>query len=179
MLKKILVVEDEALLAENLKAYLEKLPCEVHLAADGATGIQQARTIAPALIVLDYRLPDMDGFEVIDSLAMHWQGDCILITGHPSSEVMDSARRRNISHIMFKPFPLGELRNLVGRLLETPASQEQLSLEVIADRRRQSVDIFPLQMYDGSWVMTNRRQSAAGPSSEGVLSRRRPAHDGE
>ena len=129
------------------------------------------------MIVLDYKLPDMDGFQVLDSLATHWQGSCILITGHPSSEVMESARQRSISHIMFKPFPLQELRKLVGTLLDTLAEHERLPLEVMADRRRQCIDVFQIQMYDGSWVMADRRQMPTRSWSERRLSRRKPTDD--
>jgi DNA-binding NtrC family response regulator len=131
----------------------------------------------PGVIVLDYRLPDMDGFHVLDALKMHWKGGCILITGHPSSEVLESARRRSISHIMFKPFPLEELRRLVGVLLEAPSTQRDRPLTIIADRRKERIDVFPLRLYDGSWVMTDRRQPLSSPAQEGGLWSEQPADD--
>ncbi|WP_410402947.1 response regulator [Halopseudomonas pelagia] len=178
LLKKVLLVEDEMLLAENLKLYLEKLPCEVHLAADGISGIQLARTLLPEVIVLDYRLPDMEGFQVLDTLEMHWQGGCILITGHPSSQVLESAKRRRISHIMFKPFPLEELRRLVSGLLETPAVQKNKPMAIIEERRRERINVFPLRMYDGSWVMANRRQPLLSLALKDGLVNEKSADDG-
>ena len=62
--KYILIVEDEEILAGNLKAYLEKRGCTVRLALDGASGIALAGEFKPEFVVLDYRLPDMSAFTV-------------------------------------------------------------------------------------------------------------------
>jgi two-component system alkaline phosphatase synthesis response regulator PhoP len=64
----ILVVDDEAPLADTVRAYLEQEGYTVHKAADGPAALKAARAFKPNLIVLDVMLPGMDGIEVLQQL---------------------------------------------------------------------------------------------------------------
>lgn len=61
---KILIIEDEAKLAETLAYNLREEGHEAVIASDGPTGLEKARSERPDLIVLDLMLPKMDGLEV-------------------------------------------------------------------------------------------------------------------
>jgi DNA-binding response OmpR family regulator len=61
---KILIIEDDRDLAEMLNAYLRVQGYEVLLSNWGEEGIRTAQTAKPNLLILDIRLPDIDGFEV-------------------------------------------------------------------------------------------------------------------
>lgn len=141
-MKTVLVVEDEAILSQNLRLYLEQHRFEVRTADDGASAISQAQAHRPDVIVLDYRLPDMEGFGVIDVLGQDWPYRPLLITGHPTCTVCEAAAQRRITHILFKPFPLIELRQAVECLAAN------LDEELAGD--------FPLHLYDGSWRLVER-----------------------
>jgi len=71
MKKTILVIEDSPTQALALRALLEINDLDVTLATTGAEGLALARTLKPAAIVLDIQLPDMDGFQVCQTLK-HW-----------------------------------------------------------------------------------------------------------
>ena len=92
MLNKVLVVEDEQLLAENLKDYLQAQALDVRIVHDGAMAIGEAERFAPDVMVFDYRLPDMEGFEVLDAVRQNRKCHFVLITGHPTAEVCERAR---------------------------------------------------------------------------------------
>ena len=62
--RRILVVEDDSDLRRLLALHLKDLGLDVRQAADGLTGLDLAMTTAPELIVLDLKLPGMDGLEV-------------------------------------------------------------------------------------------------------------------
>ena len=68
MAKKILIIEDDKLLASLLKRKLEKEGYEVSVAFRGDTGLSAAKKVAPDLILLDIIMPVMDGFEVMENL---------------------------------------------------------------------------------------------------------------
>ncbi|HZO76102.1 MAG TPA: response regulator transcription factor [Ktedonobacteraceae bacterium] len=68
MARKILVVDDEALLVETIAYNLEQAGYRVVTAADGKSALEAARTEAPDLIILDIMLPEMDGLEVCRQL---------------------------------------------------------------------------------------------------------------
>ncbi|MGC1309846.1 MAG: response regulator transcription factor [Phormidesmis sp.] len=60
----ILIVEDEAEIAELIQLYLSKEGFDCHICRDGNTALDQFKTIQPDLIVLDLMLPGLDGLEV-------------------------------------------------------------------------------------------------------------------
>ncbi len=64
MAKKILVVEDSATMVSLLKARIEASGFEVIAAADGTDGLAKIKDEKPDLVILDVRMPGMDGFEV-------------------------------------------------------------------------------------------------------------------
>ncbi|MBD9438280.1 response regulator [Pseudomonas sp. PDM04] len=173
MLNKVLVVEDEQLLAENLKDYLQAQELDVRIAHDGATGIGEAEQFAPDVMVFDYRLPDMEGFEVLEAIRQNRNCHFVLITGHPTAEVCERAHQLGVSHILFKPFPMAELARAVCDLLGM--KREPLTgmgnAEGFVERRQSRNESFPLQLYDGSWVLADRRRSSTSkaPDDEQLL----------
>ncbi len=64
MAARILIVDDSRLVTDIVKMRLEALGYQVSLAHSGEDGLEQARTDPPDLIVLDIRLPGIDGYEV-------------------------------------------------------------------------------------------------------------------
>ncbi|VVN66700.1 response regulator [Pseudomonas fluorescens] len=173
MLNKVLVVEDEQLLAENLKDYLQAQALDVRIAHDGATGIGEAELFEPDVMVFDYRLPDMEGFEVLDAVRRNRKCHFVLITGHPTAEVCERARQLGVSHILFKPFPMAELARAVCDLLgmERESKTGMGSAEGFVERRQSRTESFPLQLYDGSWVLADRRRipSTSNAPDDGQL----------
>ncbi len=75
--KKILMIEDEPVLVEMYKLYLEKFGFEVLSASDGQTGLEIARQKTPDLILLDILMPAEDGWEVIKSLKSDSETRCV------------------------------------------------------------------------------------------------------
>ena len=61
---KILVIEDEQLLAQSIKAVLEQKGFEVETVYDGETGAEYARLGIYDLLILDVMMPGLDGFQV-------------------------------------------------------------------------------------------------------------------
>lgn len=164
-MNRVLVVDDEQTLAQNLQAYLQAQGLDVHVAHDGAAGIALAQRQAPDVIVLDFRLPDMEGFQVLETVRKNRQCHFVLITAHPTAEVRERAAELGVTHVLFKPFPLAELAravfDLMGierqhRVTDTPA-------DGYVERRQSRNETFPLQLYDGSWVLADRRRNGAKP----------------
>jgi DNA-binding response OmpR family regulator len=68
MRKKILVVDDDAELVELISFNLKQAGYTVATASDGVDAIKKARSLEPALIVLDVMMPELDGFAVCEIL---------------------------------------------------------------------------------------------------------------
>ena len=67
MIKTILIIEDEEVLASFLKRKLLRRGYRSIVAADGKEGLEKIKEIRPDLILLDVAMPKMDGFEVMEA----------------------------------------------------------------------------------------------------------------
>ncbi|QXH53781.1 response regulator [Pseudomonas fakonensis] len=166
MVNRVLVVDDEQTLAQNLQAYLQAQGLEVQVAHDGASGISLAEHFAPDVIVLDYRLPDMEGFQVLETVRRNRQCHFVLITAHPTAEVRERAAELGVSHVLFKPFPLMELARATFDLMgiERQRRATDRPAEGFVERRQNRNQSFPLQLFDGSWVLADRRRNGDTPA---------------
>jgi len=86
-LHRVLVVEDDPDIAQLVKIHLEDIGCQVTLAADGITGLAQGLEQAHDLMVLDLKLPGLDGLEVCKRLRAGGRVTPILMLTSRSSEL--------------------------------------------------------------------------------------------
>jgi len=66
--KKILIIEDDRFLGDLLASHLKKSGFDVDLAPEAKTGLEKIRESLPSLLILDLLLPDISGFEVLETL---------------------------------------------------------------------------------------------------------------
>ncbi|MBM3104341.1 response regulator [Pseudomonas sp. P66] len=168
MVNTVLVVDDEQTLAGNIQAYLDAQGLNVHVAHDGASAIGEAERTQPDVIVIDFRLPDMEGFQVLETVRKSRNCHFVLITGHPTVEVRERASQLGVSHILFKPFPLAELARAVNDLMgiKREAGSEGSTDTGFVERRQSRSESFPLQLFDGSWVLADRRRGERKPKPD-------------
>ncbi|WP_136476533.1 response regulator [Pseudomonas sp. DG56-2] len=168
MVNTVLVVDDEQTLAGNIQAYLDAQGLNVHVAHDGASAIGEAERTQPDVIVIDFRLPDMEGFQVLETVRKSRNCHFVLITGHPTLEVRERASQLGVSHILFKPFPLAELARAVNDLMgiKREAGSEGSTDTGFVERRQSRSESFPLQLFDGSWVLADRRRGERKPKPD-------------
>ena len=110
--KKVLIIDDEEILAANLQTHFLRCGWDARVACNGKLAVIAADEFLPEVILLDYHLPDMNGLQVLDAIraANHCCG-CVLMTGHPSDMVVADARRHGVGRILCKPFPLAGLES--------------------------------------------------------------------
>lgn len=116
--KRILVIEDEAHIAEGVKLNLSLQGYEVCIAADGGSGLQQWKEWAPDLIVLDIMLPVIDGLSVLRHIRLEDEQIPILILSAKGTEG-DKIKglKYGVDDYMSKPFNLDEFLLRIGRLI--------------------------------------------------------------
>ena|SRR5436305_9842617 len=79
--KSVLIVDDHPSFRASAKRMLEADGYEVvGQAADGASAIDAVRELRPEVVLLDVRLPDVDGFEVAERLAADGAGPAVVLT---------------------------------------------------------------------------------------------------
>ncbi len=123
---KILVVDDESSIRRTLKDILEFEKYEVDLAATGANALEMAHDTAYDAILLDIKMPGMDGIEVLEKLQKFSESPVIMISGHGTIETAVDAIKKGAYDFIVKPPDLNRLlvtvRNAVDKkdlVLET------------------------------------------------------------
>ena len=116
--KVILIVEDEAHIAEGLKLNLELQGYTAHIAADGSAGLQQWQALRPDLIVLDIMLPGIDGLSVLQRIRLEDERLPILVlSAKAATEDKVRGLSLGVDDYLSKPFNLDEFLLRVERLL--------------------------------------------------------------
>lgn len=121
---KILIIEDEKLLADSLKTLLERKGFTVECVYDGETGEEYARTGVYDLLILDVMMPRMNGYEVARSVRAKRCGTPILmLTARSSLEDRIEGLNAGADYYLTKPFDSRELLACVGALLRRQGNQ--------------------------------------------------------
>ena len=121
---KILVIEDEQLLARSIRAVLEQKGFEVDTVYDGETGLEYARLGVYDLLILDVMLPGLDGFQVAQAVRA---GRCpvpiLMLTARSGIEDRVEGLNAGADYYLTKPFDTRELLACVNALLRRQGSQ--------------------------------------------------------
>ena len=121
---KILVIEDERLLAQSIKAVLEQKGFEVETVYDGETGAEYARLGIYDLLILDVMLPGLDGFQVAQALrAERCATPILMLTARSGIEDRVTGLNAGADYYLTKPFDTRELLACVNALLRRQGSQ--------------------------------------------------------
>ncbi len=116
---KILIVEDDTSLLEALKVLLEGEGFHLLCAANGQEALEVAKK-RPELVVLDVKLPDMSGLEVLRSLhSLDHKLPVIIMTGYVTTETTIEAMKEGAYDYISKPFKMNVLVGLIHKALET------------------------------------------------------------
>lgn len=164
---KVLIVEDELTLAENIMAHVQRCGGEARIASTGKQALATIDQFDPDVLLLDYHLPDMDGLDILDRVrSRNLDCPCVLMTGHPFDEIMPRARRSDIAHILSKPFALSDLSASLADAVQKKKRPFVPSLPVQPERRQQDrrtqvCQIFiSLRLPDGTLLTHDRRVQA-------------------
>jgi CheY-like chemotaxis protein len=117
---KILYIEDHPAQRDIMAQMLELSGYEVAVASDGIDGLEQARSWKPDLILMDLRMPRMDGFEAIKELRKDPTTEeipVIAISAWASAKHKERAMEAGANEHFTKPVDLTRLLDTINRLL--------------------------------------------------------------
>lgn len=116
--RKILVIDDEAELLALVKEILEDKGYQVFCALNGAGGIRLNEDKNPDLIILDLRMPGMDGIETLRQIRKHDQAvKVIILTAYGSPDSIRDAADLDVSEYLSKPFENEHLVRVVDGII--------------------------------------------------------------
>jgi DNA-binding response OmpR family regulator len=146
--QRILVVEDEANIASFVAMYLQKAGFDVGVAANGSEALEKAGNDAPALIVLDLMLPDIDGIDVCRRIRARSDVPILMLTARDDDVDKIIGLEVGADDYLTKPFNPRELvarvksilrRSTARRTLPEGGSLEHGELRIDSGRREVTV----------------------------------------
>jgi DNA-binding response OmpR family regulator len=121
---KILIVEDEKMLADSLKELLEHKGFQAEVAYDGETGREYALLGIYDLLILDVMMPKLDGFEVASQVrAQRCNTPILMLTARSSLEDRIRGLNAGADYYLTKPFDTRELLACINALLRRQGNQ--------------------------------------------------------
>jgi DNA-binding NtrC family response regulator len=130
---KILVVDDETSIRRTLKDILEFEKHEVELASNGLEALEYAKEEDYDVVLLDIKMPEMDGMEVLEKLMLFKDVPVIMISGHGTIETAVEAIKKGAYDFIVKPPDLNRLlitvRNAIDKQ-DLVTQTKQLKREV-------------------------------------------------
>jgi DNA-binding response OmpR family regulator len=123
----VLVVDDNEPLANNIQELLHREGYHASVAFDGGTALSICRGAAFDVILVDIRLPDMDGLQLQERLAAVNDADVVIITGYATVEnAAEAVRRRQIVGYETKPLDMARLMAFVRQVISRRRAQADL-----------------------------------------------------
>lgn len=116
---RILVVDDERDIREGSERILKRIGFIVHIADRGDVALKVAKEVHPAIVLLDLKMPGMDGMEVLEHIRQMDEGILVIvITGYATVETAITAMKQGAYDFIPKPFEPDQLRIVVNRAAE-------------------------------------------------------------
>lgn len=120
-MRQVLLIEDEANIAEALRFILARDGWAVTVIAEGVAGLRAVTEQRPDLVILDLMLPGLSGLEILTALraeAVTRDLPVLMLTAKGQDRDREAARLAGVSAFMTKPFDNSEIRAVVRDLLE-------------------------------------------------------------
>ncbi len=146
--KRIIIADDEALIRQDLREMLTNLGyLVVGDVGDGRSAVHQARELKPDLLIMDIRMPDMDGIEAARILTEEGIAPVLLLSAYSQRDLVERAASAGVSGYVIKPFDESNLLPAIEVVLarfneyqeiskEAARLEERLETRVVVDRAK-------------------------------------------
>jgi DNA-binding NtrC family response regulator len=164
---RILLVDDDTVLVKNVGRALERSGHSVAIAFDSEEALRRVAEAPPDLILLDLRLPDGSGLDLLPKLLAKEPGVTVLmVTAYATVEDAVKAVKLGARDYLQKPLRLDDLRNAVARALSERSLQREVSY--YRGRESEGARIEALIGHSESMVQLRAKLSRLGSLPDGV-----------
>lgn len=123
----VLVIDDQPGIRRLLLEVLTEEGYKVGTAANGYEGVQKAKELNPALILMDMKMPGMDGIDTLRELKCIGHGDkVILMTAYGELDLINEAREMGAYAFITKPFDIIALCQMINDTIAETGQSRQL-----------------------------------------------------
>ncbi|CDM68995.1 two component transcriptional regulator [Clostridium bornimense] len=124
-MNRILLIEDETLVSDVIKKYLEKEGYEVYVTDNGSEALNLFRSLNPAMIILDLMLPDMDGEDICKEIRKESDVYIIMLTAKSSLEEKIEGLGMGADDYLVKPLSPRELVARVNAVFRRVGKEDE------------------------------------------------------
>ncbi|MBI5187519.1 MAG: response regulator [Nitrospirae bacterium] len=112
---KILIADDESVICDLIKLFLEGKGFQVSVASSGKEAIRLFNSERPNIMILDIGLPDMDGLELLSKVKTASPDTKVIVTtGYSNTEIQQKAFSLGASNYLTKPFDIHDLLRIAS-----------------------------------------------------------------
>jgi DNA-binding NtrC family response regulator len=123
-MKKVLVIDDEEIVRLSCERTLRPAGYDVSVAAGGREGVELLEKESYALVLLDLKMPDMDGIEVLNRIQESWPDTkVVMITGYSTVDTAVQALRLGAVNFIEKPFTPDTLLKAVEEVFSSDSGK--------------------------------------------------------
>jgi response regulator NasT len=142
---RVIIADDEALIRMDLREMLTNLGyLVVGEVADGRSAVNQARELRPDVVIMDIKMPDMDGIEAAKVLTEERIAPAVLLSAYSQRDLVERAREAGVVAYLVKPYREEELAPAIevalARYREFQTVQKQVDDLQAALETRKLVD---------------------------------------
>jgi CheY-like chemotaxis protein len=128
---KVLFVEDDALNRRVVKDMLSVVGASMAEAADAETGLEMIASGDYHIVLMDLRMPGMDGEQAIRLLRARADGKerlpVIVVTADTAHDLRERCIRSGADEVLRKPIAMGPLLNVMGRMMSRPGAGQVIA----------------------------------------------------
>ena len=128
---RVIIADDESLIRMDLREMLTNLGyLVIGEVADGRSAVNQARELRPDVVVMDIKMPDMDGIEAAKILTEERVAPVVLLSAYSQRELVERAREAGVVAYLVKPYREEELAPAIEVALARFAEFKDLEKQV-------------------------------------------------
>ena len=140
-MKSILIIDDDSLIRKTLSSHLTKQGFEVQTAEDGESGLKKYAEMGPDLVILDIRLPDTDGLDVLRQMKDQANRASVLImTAYDDMKTTVEAIKLGAFEYLVKPLDYMALDLTVEKAFQVKALEEKVSYLIEEKQKEYTID---------------------------------------
>lgn len=129
---QVVIADDESIIRMDLREMLTNLGYDVvGEASDGRTALDLTHRLRPDLVILDIKMPDMDGIEAAEHISEERLAPVVLLTAYSERHLVERAKGAGVAGYLVKPFRESELTPVIELALARFNDLQQLTEEVV------------------------------------------------
>lgn len=128
---RVIIADDESVIRADLREMLTNLNyLVVGEVGDGKSAVNLARELKPDVVIMDIKMPDMDGIEAAQALTQEKIAPVLLLTAYAQRDLVDRAKEAGVVGYLVKPFREQEIMPAIEIALERFGEFRELEKEV-------------------------------------------------